>query len=122
MAILVPIFQQLIGINVIMFCAPILFKIVGFDDQASLMSVVITSIVDMVATFVSIASVDKLGRRTLFLEGGVQMIICQIIVGTLIRIKFGVTGAHIELSKSYTGLVVAFICIYVSAFAWLLLG
>ncbi|PKU75988.1 sugar transport protein MST6-like [Dendrobium catenatum] len=118
MAILIPFFQQFTGINIITFYAPVLFKTIGFGDQASLMSAVITGTVNMLATFVSIASVDKLGRRTLFLEGGIQMIICQIIVGTLIGVKFGVTGAQTEFSKSYAGLVVAFICIYVSAFAW----
>ncbi|KAL2523957.1 Sugar transport protein 1 [Abeliophyllum distichum] len=42
MAILIPIFQQLTGINVIMFYAPVLFKTIGFGGEASLMSAVIT--------------------------------------------------------------------------------
>ncbi|KAK8942266.1 Sugar carrier protein C [Platanthera guangdongensis] len=118
MAVLIPFFQQVTGINVIMFYAPVLFKTVGFGNQAALMSSVITGVVNMVATFVSIISVDKLGRRALFLEGGVQMLICQIIVGILVGVKFGVTGAETELSKGYAALVVFFICLYVSAFAW----
>ncbi|XP_020587080.1 sugar carrier protein C-like [Phalaenopsis equestris] len=118
MAMLIPFFQQITGINIIMFYAPVLFRTVGFGDQASLMSAVITGVVNMVATFVSIFSVDKVGRRALFLEGGVQMFICQIIVGSLIGSKFGVSGAHADLSKGYAALVVIFVCIYVSAFAW----
>jgi hypothetical protein len=42
------------------------------------MSAVITGGVNVVATFVSIFTVDKFGRRILFLEGGVQMFICQV--------------------------------------------
>jgi hypothetical protein len=61
-----------------MFYAPVLFKTLGFGDDASLMSAVITGVVNVVATMVSVYSVDKLGRKALFLEGGVQMIICQV--------------------------------------------
>uniref|UniRef100_A0A7C8YYC0 Major facilitator superfamily (MFS) profile domain-containing protein n=1 Tax=Opuntia streptacantha TaxID=393608 RepID=A0A7C8YYC0_OPUST len=78
MAILIPSFQQLTGINVIMFYAPVLFKTLGFGSEASLMSAVITGGVNVVATIVSIVTVDKAGRRALFLEGGIQMLICQV--------------------------------------------
>ncbi|XP_056685359.1 sugar carrier protein C-like [Spinacia oleracea] len=70
-------FQQLTGINVIMFYAPVLFKTIGFANDASLMSVVITGGVNVVATLVSIYGVDKWGRRSLFLQGGIQMLILQ---------------------------------------------
>ncbi|XWS18294.1 hypothetical protein CRYUN_Cryun32bG0031400 [Craigia yunnanensis] len=79
MAILIPFFQQLTGINVIMFYAPVLFNTIGFGDDASLMSAVITGVVNVAATLVSIYGVDKWGRRFLFLEGGVQMLICQLL-------------------------------------------
>lgn len=79
MAILIPFFQQLTGINVIMFYAPVLFNTIGFGNDASLMSAVITGCVNVVATMVSIYGVDKWGRRFLFLEGGTQMLICQVI-------------------------------------------
>ena len=78
MAIAIPFFQQLTGMNVITFYAPVLFKTLGFGNNASLMSAVITGSVNTLATFVSIFSVDKWGRRSLFLEGGVQMFICQV--------------------------------------------
>ncbi|CAL9107173.1 unnamed protein product, partial [Musa textilis] len=45
------------------------------------------------------------------------MIICQIIVGTLIAIKFGTSG-EASLSKAYAAFVVLFICAYVAGFAW----
>ena len=76
--IFIPTFQQLTGINVIMFYAPVLLKILGFGNDAPLMSAVITGVVNVVATLVSIFTVDKFGRRVLFLEGGAQMLICQV--------------------------------------------
>ncbi|XP_059438117.1 sugar carrier protein C-like [Corylus avellana] len=118
MAILIPFFQQFTGINVIMFYAPVLFNTIGFGDNASLMSAVITGIVNVVATMVSIYGVDKWGRRFLFLEGGAQMLICQLVVAISIAAKFGVSGNPGELPKWYAIVVVLFICIYVAGFAW----
>ncbi|KAM0951896.1 putative major facilitator, sugar transporter, major facilitator superfamily [Dioscorea sansibarensis] len=117
MVILIPFFQQFTGINVIMFYAPVLFETIGFGANASLMSAVISGLVNVLATLVSIFTVDKYGRRILFLEGGIQMIICQVIVGTLIAAKFGVSGEG-NFSKLYAGFVVLFICLYVAGFAW----
>ena len=79
MAILIPFFQQFSGINVIIFYAPVLFQTIGFMDVASLISAVITGGVNVFATSVSIYGVDKWGRRFLFLVGGAQMLICQVI-------------------------------------------
>ncbi|KAL0911253.1 hypothetical protein M5K25_019380 [Dendrobium thyrsiflorum] len=117
MSVFIPFFQQLTGINVIMFYAPVLFKTIGFGNDASLISAIITGLVNLFSTLVSIVTVDRLGRRKLFLQGGVQMIVCQIVVGTLIGVKFGTSGQG-SLSGTYASFVVAFICIYVAGFAW----
>ena len=78
MALLIPFFQQFTGINAIMFYAPVLFKTIGFGSNASLYSSVITGAVNLVATFVSLIYADKVGRRVLFLEGGIQMLVSQV--------------------------------------------
>ncbi|EPS73041.1 hexose transporter 1, partial [Genlisea aurea] len=118
MAIAIPFFQQLTGINVIMFYAPVLFKTIGFGSSAALMSAAITGSVNAAATVVSIFGVDKWGRRYLFIEGGSQMLICQILVAVLIAAKFGVSGNPGDLPKWYAGVVVLLICVYVAGFAW----
>ncbi|ESQ55229.1 hypothetical protein EUTSA_v10024986mg [Eutrema salsugineum] len=117
-AILIPSFQQLTGINVIMFYAPVLFQTIGFGSDAALMSAVVTGLVNLGATMVSIYGVDKWGRRLLFLEGGFQMLISQVAVAAAIGAKFGVDGNPGDLPKWYAIVVVLFICIYVAAFAW----
>lgn len=113
----IPLFQQFTGINVIMFYAPVLFKTLGFGDDASLMSAVITGAVNVVATVVSIYCADKFGRRFLFIEGGIQMIICQILVGIMIGTTFGNNGVG-KLSSVTADVVLILICLYVAAFAW----
>jgi predicted anti-sigma-YlaC factor YlaD len=51
---------------------------VGFKENASLVSSVITGLVNVFSTFVAIITADKVGRRALFLQGGTQMIISQV--------------------------------------------
>ncbi|PKI78096.1 hypothetical protein CRG98_001546 [Punica granatum] len=92
-------------------------KTLGFGDKASLMSAAITGVVIVVGTFVSVATVDKFGRKALFIEGGVQMIICQIAVGVMIGSKFGLTGEG-SFSKGEANFLVFLICAYVAAFSW----
>ncbi|KAK1351717.1 Sugar transport protein 13 [Heracleum sosnowskyi] len=64
------IFQQLAGINAIMFYAPVLFNTLGFGGYSSLYSAVIVGSVNVLSTVLSIYLVDKLGRRFLLLEAG----------------------------------------------------
>jgi hypothetical protein len=59
MAVAIPVRQQLMGINVIVFYALVLFKTLGFGASASLMSAVITGVINLVATLVSVFTVDS---------------------------------------------------------------
>ncbi|URD82839.1 Sugar transport protein [Musa troglodytarum] len=77
-AIAMQVFQQFTGINAIMFYAPVLFQTIGFKNDASLLSAVITGIVNVLSTVVSVVLVDKLGRRFLLLEACGQMLITQV--------------------------------------------
>lgn len=110
------IFQQLTGINAIMFYAPVLFNTVGFGSDAALYSAVITGAVNVASTVVSIYSVDKLGRRMLLLEAGIQMFLSQTIVAVVLGVK--VKDHTNNLGHGYAIFVVILICTFVSAFAW----
>lgn len=78
MAIFMPTFQILTGINSILFYAPVLFQSMGFGRNASLYSSAVTGAVLASSTFISIATVDRWGRRALLISGGIQMIVCQV--------------------------------------------
>jgi hypothetical protein len=58
MVVAISVQQQRRGINVIMFYMLVLFKTLGFGGSASLMSAVITDIVNLVATLVSVITLD----------------------------------------------------------------
>ncbi|KAJ6431405.1 hypothetical protein OIU84_018813 [Salix udensis] len=76
--IMLQVFQQLTRINAIMSYAPVLFQTAGFKNDSSLLSAMITGIVNMLSTLVSIFYVDKVGRRILLLQAYEQMSISQV--------------------------------------------
>lgn len=88
MAIFMPAFQILGGINSILFYAPVLFQSMGFGSNASLLSSVLTGGVLCGSTVISIVLVDKVGRRKLLITGGIQMIICQVHIYIYIHSSF----------------------------------
>lgn len=77
-SVCIQVFQQFTGINAIMFYAPVLFQTLGYESDASLLSSVITGLVNVISTFVSIALVDRVGRRILLLQACCQMLISQV--------------------------------------------
>ncbi|KAM0937627.1 putative major facilitator, sugar transporter, major facilitator superfamily [Dioscorea sansibarensis] len=113
---LIQVFQQLTGINAIMFYAPVLFNTLGFESDASLYSAVITGTVNVLSTILSICSVDRIGRRVLLLEAGVQMFISHVMIAIILGIK--VSDHSSTLSHGNAVLIVVLVCIFVSAFAW----
>ncbi|XXG75812.1 hypothetical protein AAC387_Pa08g0306 [Persea americana] len=115
MAIAIPFFQQVTGINVIAFYAPLLFRTLGLGESASLMSAVVTGLVGTVSTFICMTVVDRVGRRALFIIGGIQMFVSQMMVGGIMAAEL---GDHGGLNKGYAYLVLVLISVYVAGFSW----
>jgi sugar porter (SP) family MFS transporter len=67
--IVIAILQQITGINSVFFYAPMIFEQSGIGTDASFMQAVLVGIVNLVATIVAIALIDKLGRRPLLISG-----------------------------------------------------
>jgi sugar porter (SP) family MFS transporter len=71
--ILLSVFQQFVGINVIFYYSATLWRAVGFTQDNALAITVITSVTNIIVTFVAIALVDRLGRRPLLIVGSIGM-------------------------------------------------
>ena len=71
--IILSIFQQFVGINVIFYYSTTLWKSVGFQESDSFTISVITSVTNIAVTFVAIALVDRVGRRPILLFGSAGM-------------------------------------------------
>ncbi|KAK6155930.1 hypothetical protein DH2020_010178 [Rehmannia glutinosa] len=113
MSVLIPFFQQITGINVVSFYAPILFLTIGAGESASLLSATVTGIVSSMFTIITVLLVDKVGRRPLFHFGGVQMLLAQLLVGGIMAAKL---GDHGSMNKPDALAVLILICIYMSGF------
>ncbi|WP_369800243.1 sugar porter family MFS transporter [Tersicoccus sp. Bi-70] len=74
--ILLAVFQQFVGINVIFYYSTSLWSSVGFDESFSFTASVITSVINVLVTIIAIALVDRIGRRLLLLIGSLGMAIC----------------------------------------------
>ncbi|KAJ3681834.1 hypothetical protein LUZ60_014407 [Juncus effusus] len=115
LAILVPFFNQLTGINVINFYAPIMFRMIGLKESASLLSAVITRIFATTANIIAMIVVDRFGRRLLFIVGGIQMILSQVTIGGILFAQLKDYGG---MEKDFAYVVFIIICIFVTGFAW----
>ncbi|HTF50722.1 MAG TPA: sugar porter family MFS transporter [Pseudonocardia sp.] len=84
--ILLSVFQQFTGINVIFYYSSVLWQAVGFSEKDALLTTVITSVTNILTTVIAIALVDRIGRKPLLLVGaagqGVCLLVMAIIFGT----------------------------------------
>ncbi|MFB4312233.1 sugar porter family MFS transporter [Actinomadura sp. GTD37] len=78
--ILLSVFQQFVGINVIFYYSSSLWQAVGFSEDDAMLTSVINSLVNVAFTLVAIALVDRVGRRPLLLGGAAGMAVS---LGTL---------------------------------------
>jgi SP family xylose:H+ symportor-like MFS transporter len=76
------IFQQFVGINVVLYYATDIFKGMGFSTNASLFQTIIVGAVNLTFTVVAIVTVDHYGRRPLQIVGALIMAVSMITLGT----------------------------------------
>ncbi|KAK3033894.1 hypothetical protein RJ639_033529 [Escallonia herrerae] len=117
MSIAIPFFQQLTGINIIAFYAPVLFQSVGFGSDSALIAAIILGVVNLSSILVSTFVVDRYGRRFLFIEGGAQMFVCQVAVACVLAAATGASGTK-HISKGDAAVVLTLMCIYAAGFGW----
>ncbi len=75
LAILIAFFNQLSGINAVLYFAPRIFEMTGLGQEAALLQSVGIGITNLVFTFVGLWLIDRLGRRTLLYVGSVGYIV-----------------------------------------------
>ena len=88
LGIVLAVFQQWCGINVIFNYAQEVFSAAGYSVNDILFNIVITGSVNLIFTFVAIYTVDKLGRRALMLIGAGGLAGIYTVMGTLYFFHF----------------------------------
>jgi MFS transporter, SP family, arabinose:H+ symporter len=81
LGVVLAVFQQWCGINVIFNYAEEIFSAAGFTISDMLFNIVITGTVNLVFTFVAMATVDRLGRRFLMLAGSAGLAVIYVLLG-----------------------------------------
>ena len=101
--IVLAVFQQWCGINVVFNYAEEVFSAAGYEVSDILFNIVITGVVNLIFTFVAIRTVDRWGRRRLMLIGSLGL-----------ALLYGVLGFSYMLNlQGMTILVIVLLCIAV---------
>jgi SP family xylose:H+ symportor-like MFS transporter len=98
-------FQQLTGINVVLYYAPKIFQNTGTGLDVSLLQTVLVGAVNLIFTTIAIFTVDRLGRKPLLLLGGSIMGLSMAAIGfTFYAERMGI-------------MALIFILVYIAGFA-----
>ena len=99
------VFQQLVGINAVLYYGPEIFARMGYHMDASYLGIVVACIVNLLCTMVVVLIVDKVGRKPLLIFGGLIMGLSMLILGSLFH------------SQNTGPLGLVAICLYLAGFA-----
>jgi SP family galactose:H+ symporter-like MFS transporter len=112
------VFQQITGINTIIYYSPAILRMSGFpSDKAAILAAAIIGIANVLVTIVSIMLVDRLGRRFLLLLGTLGMAVAL----TLVGIAFHTKSASSVVFYEVIGYIV-FFGIGLGPVVWLLIS
>lgn len=79
--ILLSVFQQFVGINVVLYYASNIFRNMGKSIDSSMIQTIIVGIVNLVFTVLAIFTVDRFGRKPLMIIGGIGMALSMFALG-----------------------------------------
>ncbi len=74
-AVLLAVFNQVSGINAIMYYAPRIFEMTGLSKDTALLQAVSIGLTNMIFTLLAITVIDKFGRKTLLIVGSAGMVV-----------------------------------------------
>ncbi|AHX15575.1 major facilitator transporter [Dyella jiangningensis] len=126
--ILLSVFQQFVGINVIFYYSSTLWHSVGFSESDSFSITVATSVVNVLVTLVAIALVDRIGRKPLLIIGSAGMTVTLAAMAWCFSQATG-SGAALSLPSPWNMVALVSANAYVVFFGlswgpmvWVLLG
>ncbi|SEQ70395.1 MFS transporter, sugar porter (SP) family [Natrinema salaciae] len=114
-------FQQVTGINTVMYYAPTILESTGFADTASILATVGIGAVNVAMTVVAVVLMDRSGRRPLLLTGLAGMTVMLAVLGFVFYLP-GLSGAIGWVATGSLMLYVAFFAIGLGPVFWLLIA
>jgi len=101
--VMLSIFQQFVGINAVLYYAPLMFKNMGSSTDTALLQTVVVGVANVVFTLVATATVDRWGRKPLLILGGLVMAASMLILGFLFNAHAVGIGALIAVIAYIAG-------------------
>jgi sugar porter (SP) family MFS transporter len=86
-AVLLAIFNQVSGINAIMYYAPRIFEMTGLAKDTALLQAISIGVTNMIFTLLAISVIDKFGRKKLLIIGSVGMVISLSLVAWTFHVR-----------------------------------
>ncbi|HWA89467.1 MAG TPA: sugar porter family MFS transporter [Rhizomicrobium sp.] len=80
-------FQQFVGINAVLYYAPMMFENIGATTDAAFLQAVIVGIANTLFTLVAFFTVDRIGRKPLLVVGALLMAVAMGVLGTLFYLQ-----------------------------------
>ena len=93
--VLLSVFQQFVGINVVLYYAPEIFRNIGSGIDAALLQTVLVGAINLIFTVLAILTVDKYGRKPLQIIGALGMAVSMISLGFVFYFQMVGMGALI---------------------------
>ncbi|QFU82077.1 sugar porter family MFS transporter [Natronorubrum aibiense] len=115
------VFQQVTGINTVMYYAPTILESTGFEDTASILATVGIGAVNVAMTVVAVLLIDRTGRRPLLLTGLAGMTGMLAILGAAFYLP-GLSGIVGWLATGSLMLYVGFFAIGLGPVFWLMIS
>jgi SP family xylose:H+ symportor-like MFS transporter len=85
--IMISVFQQFVGINAVLYYAPLMFQNMGASTDTALLQTVVVGGANVIFTVIAIVTVDKWGRKPLLVTGAIIMAVAMIALGCLFNAK-----------------------------------
>lgn len=116
-------FQQFTGINAIIYYSPVIFKMAGFVGNAeSILPSVIVGVVNVAFTVVSIALLDRIGRRRIYFWGVSGMVVALVALGTAFLYRDSLGASAKLLTVSSIVVYIMFFAVSLGPLGWLIIS
>lgn len=83
--VMLSVFQQFVGINAVLYYAPLMFKNMGSGTDTALLQTVIVGIANVAFTVVALFTVDRWGRKPLLILGAIMMAVSMLALGYMFQ-------------------------------------
>jgi SP family xylose:H+ symportor-like MFS transporter len=102
------VFQQLIGINAVLYYGPAIFEQMGYHTDAAFLGTLVACTVNLISTMVVVLIVDKVGRKPLLIFGGLVMGISMLTLGSMFHLQHTGLPALVAICFFLAGFAVSF--------------